>query len=197
MKIKLNDSNPIVYEIDVNQSLKSVDWEDFLFSQNDSTRLFFIQALSHNSEQLQGWLSAIDANPLILERCIDPDAISGTFTYEQMFVLQLPVIDDWKSSEYLKTTLICLQNTFIIASKKSLFPQDGFLANELLPSIYRQTNVTGMLYMLLDGLIDHSSDLVLQIRRSVDNLEQNMCQRSFIIKAQRVSIVHRTTASVS
>jgi magnesium transporter len=33
-----------------------------------------------------------------------------------------------------------------------------------------------MLYVLLDGLIDYSSDLMLQIRRSVDFLEQDMME---------------------
>jgi magnesium transporter len=178
MNTKHNNSNPLVYEIGKNKSQTSMDWGDFLCSRADPDRLFFIQALSCSSEQLQCWLQTIDANPLIMERCIDSDAVSGVFCYEQMFVLQLPVTERWESSQYLKITLICLHNTLIIVSEKHLFSRDCFLPEELLPTVCFQTNITSMLYVLLDGLVDHSSDLMMQIRRSVDYLEQDMMEEA-------------------
>ena len=167
-------ADPVIFEIVKKQRPKLVGWKDFLTIRDDATRLFFIHALSQSSEQLQHWLPDIAADPLIIERCIDPNAISGVFAYEHVFVLQLPVTADWLSSRYIKITLLCLQNTFVLLSEESLPFKASFLSDALLSSIYRQKHVISMLYVLLDGVVDHSSEIMLQIRRTVDDLEQDM-----------------------
>jgi len=174
MDTQHNDPNLVIYELGRDKSSNSASWENFLNSLNDPAQLFFVQALSRNPDQLRHRLQAIDADPLIMERCIDPDTISGVFFYDRMFVLQLPVAEDWKSSQHLKTTLICLQNALIIFREKFLFSGAGFLSDELLQSICRKTDMVDMLIVLLDGLIDHSSDLTLQVRRAVDQLENDL-----------------------
>jgi len=174
-KVKMND-NPdlIIYKIGEDQSPSSIRWADFLDSKNEATSRFFIQALSPKSEQLQHWLKAVDADPLIMDRCIDTDIISGAFFYERMVMLKLPLIKHWQSARHAEITIICLKNTLIILGEEFLFPRNSFLPNELFLSMCRQMNITGMLFALLDGLIDHSSDLTLQMRRAVDKLENDM-----------------------
>ncbi|BCG63508.1 MAG: magnesium transporter [Methyloprofundus sp.] len=174
MKTVDSSTGTLIFEIVKNQRPKQIRWEDFLTIRDDANRLFFIHALSQNLEQLQKCLPAVAANPLIIERCIDPNAISGVFSYERVFVLQLPVTADWLLSRYIKITLLCLQNTLVLLSEEPLSFNASFLSDELLSSIYRQKQVISMLYVLLDGVVDHSSEIMLQIRRTVDDLEQDM-----------------------
>jgi len=147
---------------------------------NDPGRRFLVQVSSRDADLLRQRLQAIDADPRILERCIDPDAISGIFSYERMFALQLPVAEDWISSQHEKITLLCLPNTLAIISEDFLFSGDGFLPDELLLSVYRQTYMADMLFVLLDGLIDHASHLTMKARRAVDRMEDNMLDKSDI-----------------
>jgi len=168
------DANLVVHEIGGTATANPVGWDEFLASRNDPARLFFIQALSGNSDQLRLRLQAIEADPLILERCADPDTSSGVFSYQRMFVLQLPVARNWASSQHMKMTVICLENAVIVLSEEYLFAGGGFLPSEFWLPVCRQTDMAGMLLVLLDGLIDHSSDLTLQARRAVDQLENDL-----------------------
>jgi len=164
----------IIYQTGEGQSPTSIRWENFMDSRNDVASTFFIQALNRNSEQLQHWLQATDADPLIMDRCLDSDIISGVFFYKKMLILKLPLIKHWESDQHPAITLICLKNTLIILGEEFLFSKGGFLPDELFLSVCRQRAIVSMLFALLDGLIDHSSDLTLQMRRAVDKLENDM-----------------------
>lgn len=176
MNIQHSASNLTVYEIDNVQCPKPVPWEEFLGARDNPDRLFLIQLMSHAAEQLSDNLVSISAEPLVMERCIDLDAVSGVFVYDQMFVLQLPVAKDWESSRHMKVSLLCLSNALIIISEELLFSESGLFPDELLSSLCRQKDLTGILFVLLDGLIDHSSDLTLRVRQAVESLEDDLLE---------------------
>jgi len=176
MNIQHSASNLTVYEIDSDQCVQTVRWEEYLDARNNPERLFMIQLGSHDRDQLGNCLESFGADSLVLERCVDRDAVSGIFVYKRMFTLQLPVAEDWESSRHFKISLLCLSNTLIIISEELLFFQDAFLSNELLFSICRQKDLTGMLFVLLDGLVDHTSEMTLQVRKSVEYMENNLLE---------------------
>jgi len=169
-----DNSNLIIYEIKQDQSIEKVEFEEFLDFRVDTDRLFFIQALSADIEYLSYWLSRIGADPLVHERCIDTVTTSGVYAYGKMFVLQLPVAYDWVSSDHPKLTVICMENTLVCVSEQELLFSRHSGMDEPLHSISKQASVSEMLFVILDQLIDHSSDLTLQARLAVDKLENKM-----------------------
>lgn len=177
MNNKTDKPNMLIYEVLQGQQVKKLEWVDFLEFRTNPKRIFFIQALSDEPQQLQHWLHHIDADPLVFERCIDPDANSGVFTYENMFVLQLPFSEDWVSSRHSKLTLICLKNVLIVISETLTLDAICCESDELLPFyVSKQTNVAELLLMVLDGLVDHASNLTLQARLAVDKLENDLLE---------------------
>lgn len=164
----------IIYELKGEEPSVEIDWQAFLEYRKDPNRLFFIQLLSDNLGQLHQCFNDINANPLVFERCIDKDATSGVFIYEELFVLQLPTANDWVSSYHPKLTLICSNNA-IISISENFFFTSLFSDNDGTQSyLYKQTDIASLLFLILDGLVDHSSDLTLQARLAVDELENNM-----------------------
>jgi len=166
--------NVVTFKISKQHAVKEIEWNEFLDSKTDPDQLFFIQAFSDNRDQFQHWLSDIDAPPLVFERCIDPDANSGVFNYEKMVVLQLPVAANWVSSQHPKLTLICLQNTLIAISENFTLSSACCDTDVFLNHISCQTNISELLLMVLDGLIDHANALTLQARVAVDQLENDL-----------------------
>jgi len=176
MDNKTDKPSVLIYEVMQGQPVKDLEWADFLKFRTNAKRLFFIQALSDDPKQLQHCLYDIDAAPLVFERCIDPDANSGVFTYENMFVLQLPVAENWVSSHHPKLTLICLRNVLIAISEEFTLASTCCESDELPRYVSKQSNVTELLFMVLDGLIDHASNLTLQARLAVDKLENDLLE---------------------
>ena len=89
------------------------DWDSFLAQRHDEGRLFRVDLSVHDSASLKTLIGAIDPNPLVLERCLDADAVSGVHVYDDMLALQLPVAEDWEASLHHKLTILCLANALI------------------------------------------------------------------------------------
>ncbi|GEM_PF-427337 len=155
---------------------ESRDWNYFLAHCKDAECLFRVDISSRDPASLRGLVNAIHQNPLVLERCLDPDTVSGVHTYDDMLALQLPFAEDWEASAHPKLTVFCLANT--VVTVRIFTAARGGPDLQVRPAVpaSRVTDVEGLLFSLLDTIIDRSSELTLLARRSVDQLETDLQQ---------------------
>jgi magnesium transporter len=152
------------------------DWDNFLAQRHDTERLFRVDLSVHNPASLKPLIGAIDQNPLVLERCLDTDAVSGVHVYEDMLALQLPVAEDWEASLHHKLTILCLANALITIHPAAQAKYSAAIPDELAAFANRPLDLEGLLFSLLDGIVDRASDLTLRARLAVDQLEKDIPQ---------------------
>ncbi len=152
------------------------DWDDFLAHRNDTKRLFRVDISTQESASLNNIINVIHKNPLVVERCLDPDSVSGVYAYNNMLSLQLPIAEDWQASAHPKLSILCLSNALItIRTDMKTEYSDGLL-NNLAPVSNRRLDTEDLLFSLLDNIVDRASELTLNARLSVEQLETNMQQ---------------------
>ncbi len=154
----------------------SSDWNDFLTHRQDTKRLFRVNISAREPAPLNNIINAIYKSPLVVERCLDPDSVSGVYTYNDMLSLQLPIAEDWQASVHSKLTILCFSNALvtIYINAQPEYP-DSFLNNPASLS-NRPPGAEGLLFSLLDSIVDRASELTLKARLSVEQLETDMQQ---------------------
>ena len=152
------------------------DWDSFLAQRHDEGRLFRVDLSVHDSASLKTLIGAIDPNPLVLERCLDADAVSGVHVYDDMLALQLPVAEDWEASLHHKLTILCLANALITIHTAGQAKNSAAAPDELAAFANRPLDLEGLLFSLLDAIVDRASDLTLKARLAVDQLEADIPQ---------------------
>ena len=166
--------------VDVNELIEghptACSWEDFLAHRSDRSRLFTIDIVGSDTVSLNNLLSAIDMSPLIVERCLDPDTVSGVHVYDELLAVQLPVAENWQASSHPKLSILCFSNALITictdGQTKNIIDRLKLYA----PPVSRSVDTVGLLFALLDNIVDRASELTLQARVTVDRLEVDMRQ---------------------
>lgn len=164
----------VVEQIQPDGSPLPVKWDDFVKSKGDRGKFFLVQLTDLSRDDLAARLDQFDADPLILDRCTDDDAISGVFVYDRMLGLQLPIAADWRLPEQPKLTILCQSNALITISKSPLFAGGDIFPAETRAALVRHPGISGLLLVLLDRLVDRTSNLTLEARRAVDSLENDI-----------------------
>ena len=152
------------------------DWNSFLAHRNDAKRLFRVGLSVQDPATLKALISAIHPNPLIIERCLDSESVSGVHVYDNMLAIQLPVAGDWETSIHPKLTILCFSNALIIIRTTGQVEIPGDAPDDLTTFAKRPLSIEGMLFSLLDTIIDRASDLTLKARLTIDQLETKMSQ---------------------
>gem|GEM_PF-4960231 len=153
------------------------DWQRFLAERDDPERLYWIDLAVPRlapAGQLGDLLRDLHSDPLVLDRCLDPDAVSGVFLYEGLLGLQLPVPMDWEASSHPKLTLLCLPSA-LVTVRVGVLSTASDLAAPGAPVGDRHVKGVGeLLAEVLDELVDLTSERVLQARGVVDDLEADL-----------------------
>ena len=152
------------------------DWDGFLINRNDTKRLFRVNISAREPAPLNSVIHAIHENPLVVERCLDPDSVSGVYIYNDMLSLQLPVAQDWQDSVHSKLSILCFPNALITICINAQTECSKNLLDNLASVSNRPPGTEGMLFSLLDSIVDHASELTLKARLSVEQLETDMQQ---------------------
>ena len=152
------------------------DWDSFLAQRHDEERLFRVDLSVHDPASLKSLIGAIHPNPLVLERCLDADAVSGVHVYDNMLALQLPVAEDWEASLHHKLTILCLSNALVTIHTAGQAKNSAAAPDELAAFANRPLDLEGLLFSLLDSIVDRASDLTLKARLAVDQLEADIPQ---------------------
>jgi len=111
-----------------------------------------------------------------MKRCLDSNNVSGVHVYDNMLAIQLPVADDWEASIHPKLTILCLSNALITVRTAVQANNSSDTPDELATFSNRPLGLEGLLFSLLDTIVDRASDLTLKARLSVDQLETDMPQ---------------------
>lgn len=154
----------------------SSDWKSFLTHHNDAKRLFRVDLSVQDPATLNELIGAIHQNPLVMKRCLDSNSVSGVHVYDNMLAIQLPVADDWEASIHPKLTILCLSNALITVRTAVQANNSSDTPDELATFSNRPLGLEGLLFSLLDTIVDRASDLTLKARLSVDQLETDMPQ---------------------
>jgi len=151
----------------------SLQWLDFLQQREDHEQLFIVDIATQNAEALRATLENLDPNPLVWERCVDTDAVSGVFLYDDLLAVQLPITMDWEAAIHPKLTLLCQSNAFISlrAGIAATLPAP-VVAQHMLS--HANADVAALLLILLDSLVDHSSELTIRARSAIEQLESDI-----------------------
>ena len=176
----MTDRNSTKASIDVFEFIDgrpvASDWDSFLAQRHDEGRLFRVDISAVEPASLKTLIGAIDPNPLVLERCLDADAISGVHVYDDMLALQLPVAEDWEASLHHKLTILCLANALITIHTAAQAKSSATIPDELAAFANRPPDLEGLLFSLLDSIVDRASDLTLKARLTIDQLETDIPQ---------------------
>lgn len=155
-----------VYRITEAGHMVSAEWVQFLEDYGKDGRIYWIDILDFDECMLGDLLKDIDLDPIILERCMDTDSVSGVFSYDDLLILQLPIANDWTSGAHVKFTIMCFRNALITIHV------EGSLDWQIQPPLNHETIGIGtLLFSLLDGLVDRTTALTLQARREIELLE--------------------------
>ncbi|GMT41131.1 MAG: magnesium transporter CorA [bacterium] len=152
------------------------DWDDFLAHRNDTKRLFRVDISTQESASLNNIINVIHKNPLVVERCLDPDSVSGVYAYNNMLSLQLPIPEDWQASAHPKLSILCLSNALITIRTNTITEYSSALLNNPASIPNQPLGTEGLLFSLLDNIVDRASELTLKARLSVEQLETDMQQ---------------------
>lgn len=152
------------------------NWDNFLAQRNDTKRLFRVDISTRDAASLNNIISSLHRNPLVVERCLDPDSVSGVYTYDDMLALQLPVAEDWLASVHPKLSILCVANALITIRTRALTKEPGDSLNNLTSIPNRPLDTEGLLFSLLDNIVDRASELTMKARLGVDQLETDMQQ---------------------
>ncbi|HFD79050.1 MAG TPA: hypothetical protein ENK05_01495 [Gammaproteobacteria bacterium] len=152
------------------------DWSDFLAHRRESGRLYRVDIAEPDARTLSGYLATLHPDPLVVERCLDTEAFSGVYTYDGMVALQLPLTLDWRDSLHPKLSILCFPNALVTIRNVEPRPDDELALIDLKMKASGQSAIESRLFALLDAIVDRSSELTLQARRSVDQLETDMEQ---------------------
>jgi len=155
---------------------QSRNWEDFLAHRKDAQRLFRVDISTREAAPLAELMNTVHTDPLVVERCLDPHTASGVHVYDDMLTLQLPVVDDWEASMHPKLTILCLVNALITVRAFTPAGDTGDTQEPLEIPASRGTGPDGLLFALLDAIVDRASELTLQARVAVDQLETDLQQ---------------------
>ena len=179
-KPQVTDDNSVKAGTDVFEFIDghpvSSDWNSFLTHRNDAKRLFRVDLSDQDPTTLNALINSIHQNPLVIERCLDSDSVSGVHVYDNMLAIQLPVADDWEASIHPKLTILCLSNALITVRTAGQIRNQGDTADELAVFTNRPLGIEELLFSLLDTIVDRASDLTLEARLTVEQLETNMPQ---------------------
>lgn len=153
-----------------------IDWAQFLAHRQEVDRLYRVDIINPDSVTLTEQLAALHADPLVLERCLDADAVSGVHNYDNLVALQLPLAQDWEASTHPKVTVLCFPNAVVTVRHTLPVNASELWRSSLTPPADRPLNIESLLFVLLDLIVDRGSELTLQARRAVDQLETDMQQ---------------------
>jgi magnesium transporter len=92
-----------------------------------------------------------------------------------MLALQLPIAIDCAASAHQKLTIFCLLNALITIHNSVQNKNLQSLTGSATP-INQPLDVEGLLFSLLDAIVDRASELTLQARITVDQLETDLQQ---------------------
>jgi len=162
-----------VCRFDCNKQPIPLRWQDFLQQREHHERLFVVDIAAPDALTLRATIKALDPNPLIWERCVDADAVSGVFLYDGLLAVQLPITMDWESSIHPKLTVLCQSNVFITV-RVGIAATTPASAVALQRVSHAKPAVAGLLLTLLDNLVDHSSELTIQARNAIEQLESDI-----------------------
>jgi len=183
------------YEIKVGQRLTPVAWVDFLESRNDTDKLYWINIAGLDGKSLRRQLDELHANPIILTRCLDADTLSGVFLYDELLAIQLPVPDNWETSSHPTWTILCLPRALITIRLSAANDWLSAVLPDTMTRNHAQYGVAGLLFSLLDHLVDRAVELTLQARHCVNRLETDIDQEANDEHAgKRILTLKRTLA---
>jgi len=151
-----------------------VPCDEFLRCRNEAGEYFWVEVSEPSAPELAGTLAPLDLHPLVVERCVDEAASSGSLLFERHILVQIAWQKSWDDLERHLLSIICLPREIVLVHSQA----DRLLAtvSHDLPVLLaqQQLETSSILYALVDRIVDESVELGLLLRRAVDRLDADM-----------------------
>ena len=145
-----------------------------LTSNIDDESLHWFDIVQPDSVALTEFLAPLQLHPLVLEGCLDMEAGSRIAPYERALFIKLLTQIAWDSPRQSFLSIICLPSSIITIHESSV-PALESIASEFSSAVrFHTLSTSAVLYQILDRLIDEDMAFVLEVRRTIEALEEAM-----------------------
>ena len=147
------------------------------------------------SDQLQDLLEALRLHPLIVEDCLDPYRSARFSSYESSLHLELPVLSDPGSDNYL--CVLCVPRTLVTIRTNEIPVIDELLRDLANESRLIRGTKSALLYAVLDSLGEGLIQAARHARSHIHELSQGMDSNPNSVDHDEIISIKREFQNIS
>ena len=186
-----------VFQLNENRYLEPATASILPASHGDGENIHWFDINQPAAAALTEFLSPLQLHPLILEGCLDIETASRIAPYGQALFIKLPVQLAWDSPNHLFLSIICLPAS-IITIHESAIPALDDIENEFSSAVrFRNLSTSAILYQILDHLIDEDMAFALEVRRTIESLEEAIDLDPESVQIEQILVVKRLVSRLS
>lgn len=163
-----------VYSISQDKQLDTASIADFRQHRDDQQAYFWIDVLDPNPVKLTELLSSLALHPLIIDRCLDPEASALVAPYPETVFVHFPTMTSWDDLGRSFLSGLCLPRAIITIHATGSAVLDGLISDFTAALGHHDLTTSAILYLIMDRLVDETTVSALEARHVVDELEQRM-----------------------
>jgi len=160
-----------VYSISRAKQFEPAPQEEFMRHRNDVNRYYLVDVFEPDATGLADLLRPLGGHPIIAERCMDPRTMATVTPYQNMVLVQFPVLRSWDDFDRSIVSFICLPSAILIVRQTHVAALKVLRDNFAAAVGSHEVTTAAFLYFLVDRLVDEITVFALDARRDVEDLE--------------------------
>ncbi|MHA1566531.1 MAG: magnesium transporter CorA family protein [Alphaproteobacteria bacterium] len=167
-----------IHSVAEDKRLELVTMSDFIERGGNRETFHWIDLSAPTDAETSEILTSLSIRPLIVERCVDRRAPASVTPYGDMVLLQYPFRGEWNDAERLILSIICLPGAIITIHPAPLAALEHLASDFKAALGLHRLDTSSLVYLITDRLVDETAAFALKARRTVDEFEEMMDQRS-------------------
>jgi len=186
-----------IFQLNENRYMEPSTASTLPAAHGDGEKIHWFDVNQPDAAALTAFLSPLQLHPLILEGCLDMESASRIAPYERALFIKLPVQLAWDSTNHLFLSIVCLPSS-IITIHESAIPALDDIEREFSSAVrFRSLSTSAILYQILDHLIDEDMAFVLEVRRTIESLEEAIDLDPESVQIEQILVVKRLVSHLS
>jgi len=189
--------NEKVFRLNKNRCLEPSTVTAFFALRANDELIYWVDIAQPDPPALSGFLSPLKLHPLILEACLDPEAVPRIAPYERALFVKLPIQLGWANPNQCFLSIICLPRSLITIHDSSIPALESIAREFSTAARFHNLSTSAILYQILDRVIDEDMSFLLEARRGIESLEEAIDQEPESVQIEQILILKRQIARLS
>ena len=186
-----------VFRLNKKRYLEKSAVSEFVTAPAEDEALYWVDIAQPDPPALSGFLSPLKLHPLILEACLDPEAVPRIAPYERALFVKLPIQLGWDNPNQCFLSIICLPRSLITIHDSSIPALESIAREFSTAARFHNLSTSAILYQILDRVIDEDMSFLLEARRGIESLEEAIDQEPESVQIEQILMLKRQIARLS